>query len=458
MTPAVTSATPASIRSRPSSSRAAEQLGHVQRVAGRRPQPRAQPCTGGGPGERAGQRVHVDFVERTEPDDARPSPSRTRSTSRSSAGGRGDGRSDPMTLNRETPARRAIAATTPSDRSSAQCRSSTASSTGRVAANSSTRSTLASIDRVAEVLATRRPARPAVEQLVQSRPGRPARACARRAARARRHRAGAPARRPSPRRRRSRPGGARRRRLPHEMGLADPGLTLDQQHPAHTRRRRRHQLADATPARRPARPSTRPAARRCCPRPPTAASVPRTPATGSVPDRRKRTAGAVPTSWRTTSDTNTSPPSARAAMRAAALTALPSGSASTSDHLAGVDPEPHPRRRTRQRPLRRQRERHRLAGRRERQQEPVTRRLHHPPAVGPRRARAPHRADGGPTPAPPRRRPAISSAVEPSTSTNTTVVNAQELGRSATTRRYALTHPHIGARFRGRFDPCSSPS
>ena len=52
------------------------------------------------------------------------------------------------------------------------------------------------------------------------------------------------------------------------------------------------------------------------------------------------------------------------------------------DHLAGVDPDPHPRRRAGERPLGRQGEPHRLAGRTERQHQPVTEGLHLPAAVG----------------------------------------------------------------------------
>ena len=220
-----------------------------------------------------------------------------------------------------------------------------------------------------------------------------------------RRRAGAPPRRRHLDHARSRPGGpgpslpAARWVLPIP---ASPSTSSTRPTPGRRRRhhlRHRRQLGDPPDRRRPSCSCAR------CPRPPTDATAPRTPSAGSGPDRRTGSPEHVPTSWRTTSDTSTSPPAARPAIRAAALTAAPSGSASASTHLTGVDPEPHPRRRPGQRPLRRQRERHRLTGRRERQQQPVTQSTSPRSRHRPRPAPAPRRAGRRPTPAPPRRQP-----------------------------------------------------
>ena len=173
-----------------------------------------------------------------------------------------------------------------------------------------------------------------------------------------------------------------RRRLPHEVGLADAGLTLQQQHPADTGRRRRHQLGDR---RQLGDPPDRRRAGRCSPVLSSAAHSRQrseNPFNRQRPRSTNRTAGAVPTSWRTTSDTSTSPPAARPGDARRRVDRTPERVGVDVDHLTGVDPETDPRRRPGQRTLRRQGERHRLTRRRERHQQPVTQRLHLAPAVG----------------------------------------------------------------------------
>ena len=165
------------------------------------------------------------------------------------------------------------------------------------------------------------------------------------------------------------------------MRLADPRLTLHQQHPAHAGRRRRHQLGHHLqlgdpPDRRhrglltdavlghPQMPAIR--------KPLQAAAAPiHEPHRRHVADQltdhighQHLTTIGPPGDTRRRVDS----PTERIGV--------------DLEHLTGVDPEPHPWTRPGQRTLRRQRERHRLAGRRKRHQKPVTGRLHQTPAIG----------------------------------------------------------------------------
>ena len=202
-----------------------KQLCDEQRVAGRRPQPFPQRFTRCPSGDRAGHRHDVDLVERAEADvstEALADP-----LDQAVEGGRARRQTHRPDAHRiGTRSRGAsIAASTVSDRSSAQCRSSTMRSTGSFLAISSIRSTLDST--------TAKPRSPPSSNGVGSTSRSPSRRLPPRQAAEPRHQpvrhgagtahelvgrhvddgeSGLPSPLLSP--------------LHHEVGLADPGLTL----------------------------------------------------------------------------------------------------------------------------------------------------------------------------------------------------------------------------------------
>ena len=170
-----------------------------------------------------------------------PVPSRTRSTSRSSAGRRGDGRIDPITLNRDTasPAgqrgdhtdRQVVAPVQVLHRD--QHRPISGQLLDQVDAGLD--------DGVAEVFDHISPT--GDQQLVQPHPGRSA--GRRHGEQPVGHDTGTARQLVGRHLHHGHPDTARhRRRLAHEMGLADPGLTLDQDHPPDPDPRRGDQLTD----------------------------------------------------------------------------------------------------------------------------------------------------------------------------------------------------------------------
>ena len=197
---------------------------------------------------------------------------------------------------------------------------------------------------------------------------------------------------------------------PAPSPVARDGSCRSRPHPPTTTpdragRQRRRPAPSRLPTRRPARSSPAGAVQPWRPRPPTDATAPRSPRGGSDHGHENLIAGAVPTSWRTTSETSTSPPAARPAIRAAALTApradrrrsratspvlIPNRTRGAEPASARCDASAND---------------DRLTWRHERQQQPVTQRLHHRAAVRLDALHAPPRAGADRSQSRRRRRP-----------------------------------------------------